>query len=198
MKAILLAGIASLGMIFTANAQTYVTKTKETGTLYTTPSVPQAGYFAGANPCLVGAGAGGSGGPIGLSIAFGRNDEACQRRSDAAAWHALGMDDVAVARMLQDEDNLKAYQNTGRPMPGTTPISAPNPNPGTMPPSDTSPIAPRTTALPGPISLNNPLATTQVVAVQTTHHNIPAWCENQESIKKVTKVYYEYMCGGVD
>ena len=79
---------------------------------YSTPSV-QGSYFAGANPCLIGVGASGAGGPVGLSFTFGRNDEGCNRRSDAAAWHALGHDDVAMARMCQDEDNEKAFQALG-------------------------------------------------------------------------------------
>lgn len=79
---------------------------------YSTPSV-QGSYFAGANPCLIGVGASGSGGPIGLSFTFGRNDQGCQRRSDAAAWHALGRDEVAVARMCQDDDNRAAFESVG-------------------------------------------------------------------------------------
>lgn len=79
---------------------------------WTTPSV-QGSYFAGANPCLIGIGGSAAGGPIGLSFTFGRSDEGCQRRSDAAAWHALGHDDVAVARMCQDEDNHAAFEAIG-------------------------------------------------------------------------------------
>ena len=52
-----------------------------TSSQYTTPSV-QGSYFAGANPCLVGVGAGGAGGPVGLSFTFGKNDEGCTRRSE--------------------------------------------------------------------------------------------------------------------
>ena len=79
---------------------------------YTTPSI-QGSYFAGANPCLVGVGGGAAGGPVGLSFTFGKNDEGCTRRSDAAAWHALGRDDVAIARMCQDTDNRKAFEAVG-------------------------------------------------------------------------------------
>jgi hypothetical protein len=85
---------------------------KESGSLYTTPSV-QGSYFSGANPCLIGVGGGAAGGPVGFSINIGRNDEGCQRRSDAAAWHALGLDRVAVARMCQDPDNKKAFEDSG-------------------------------------------------------------------------------------
>lgn len=99
----------------TSNGNQHVTYSGHT---YTTPNVPSGGYFAGANPCLVGYGAGGAGGPVGLSISFGKNDEGCQRRSDAGAWHALGLDDVAVARMCQDDDNKKAIEATGRHCPG--------------------------------------------------------------------------------
>lgn len=79
---------------------------------WTTPSV-QGSYFAGANPCLIGIGGSAAGGPIGLSFTFGRSDEGGQRRSDAAAWHALGHDDVAVARMCQDDDNKAAFEAIG-------------------------------------------------------------------------------------
>ena len=98
-------------------------KTKQTGSLYTTPSVPQAAYFAGANPCLVGVGAGASGGPVGLSFAIGRSDEGCQRRSDAGAWHSLGFDDIAIARMCQDDENRSALEATGRKCPQGVPVN---------------------------------------------------------------------------
>ncbi len=89
------------------------------GHTYTTPSV-QGGYFAGANPCLVGVGAGGAGGPIGFNLTLGRSDQGCTRRSDAAAWHALGYDDIAIARMCQDQANADAFfSSTGRACPGT-------------------------------------------------------------------------------
>jgi len=91
------------------------------GHTWTTPNV-QGSYFAGANPCLVGVGASGAGGPIGLSFTFGRNDQGCNRRSDAAAWHALGLDRAAQARMCQDQDNADAYfAATGAVCPGVDP-----------------------------------------------------------------------------
>ena len=85
---------------------------KYSGHEYSTPSV-QGSYFAGANPCLIGVGASGAGGPIGLSFTFGTNDKGCQRRSDAAAWHALGHDDVAISRMCQDDENRRAFEAIG-------------------------------------------------------------------------------------
>ena len=90
---------------------------------WTTPSV-QGSYFAGANPCLIGIGGSAAGGPIGLSFTFGRSDEGCQRRSDAAAWHALGHDDVAVARMCQDDDNRTAFEAIGFLCPQSRPKGA--------------------------------------------------------------------------
>jgi hypothetical protein len=119
-------GAVSGSSIVTNNIIPSNTSSHVSGSVYGTPSVPQAAYFAGTNPCLVGVGAGGSGGPIGLSIAFGHNDPGCTRRSDAAAWHALGMDDVAVARMLQDDDNAAAYKAAGR---GVTPVAVVTPAP---------------------------------------------------------------------
>jgi hypothetical protein len=71
------------------------------GHTWTTPSVAGS-YFGGTNPCLVGTGGGAAGGPIGFSLNLGRSDEACTRRSDAAAWHTMGLSSVAVARMCQD------------------------------------------------------------------------------------------------
>lgn len=86
---------------------------------WTTPSV-QGSYFGGTNPCLVGTGGGVAGGPIGISINAGRSDEACTRRSDAAAWHAMGFDNIAVARMCQDTKNADAFfASTGLACPGT-------------------------------------------------------------------------------
>ena len=78
------------------------------GHTWTTPSA-QGSYFGGANPCLVGTGGGAAGGPIAFNINVGRNDEGCQRRSDAAAWHAMGFDNVAIARMCQDVKSADAF-----------------------------------------------------------------------------------------
>lgn len=93
---------------------------------YSTPSV-QGSYFAGANPCLIGVGGSGAGGPIGLSFTFGSNDRGCQRRSDDAAWHALGHDDVAISRMCQDDENRHAFEAIGYTCPQDrvkTPLAA--------------------------------------------------------------------------
>lgn len=94
------------------------------GHTYTTPAVGGS-YFAGANPCLVGTGAGAAGGPVGFNINIGRNDKDCTRRSDAAAWYALGLPAVAVARLCQDTDksspvNADAFfASTGFACPGS-------------------------------------------------------------------------------
>lgn len=89
------------------------------GHSYSTPSV-QGSYFGGTNPCLVGTGGGAAGGPIGFNINIGRSDEGCSRRSDAAAWHAMGFDNIAVARMCQDEKNADAFfAASGLACPGT-------------------------------------------------------------------------------
>lgn len=88
------------------------------GHTWTTPSA-QGSYFGGANPCLVGTGGGAAGGPIAFNINVGRNDEGCQRRSDAAAWHAMGFDNVAIARMCQDVKSADAFfAATGQTCPG--------------------------------------------------------------------------------
>lgn len=87
-------------------------------TVWSTPSV-QGSFFSGANPCLIGTGGGAAGGPVGFSINVGKNDEGCTRRSDAAAWHALGFDNVAVARLCQDLAGADAfYAATGEVCPG--------------------------------------------------------------------------------
>lgn len=89
------------------------------GHTYTTPSVA-AGFVSGANPCLVGTGGGAAGGPIGFSLSIGKSDKGCQRRSDAAAWHALGYDNVAIARLCQDVESADAFFSaTGFACPGT-------------------------------------------------------------------------------
>lgn len=86
---------------------------------WSTPGV-QGSYFGGTNPCLVGTGGGAAGGPIGFNINLGRSDAACTRRSDAAAWHALGFDNIAIARMCQDNKNADAFfATTGMACPGT-------------------------------------------------------------------------------
>lgn len=89
------------------------------GHTWTTPVVAGS-YFGGTNPCLVGTGAGAAGGPIGFNINLGKSDEACTRRSDAAAWHAMGFSNIAVARMCQDQKNADAFfATTGFACPGT-------------------------------------------------------------------------------
>lgn len=85
---------------------------------WTTPSV-QGSYFGGTNPCLIGTGGGAAGGPIAFNLNIGHNDEGCNRRSDAAAWHAMGFDNVAVARMCQDSRSADAFfAATGTVCPG--------------------------------------------------------------------------------
>lgn len=84
------------------------TSVKYSGHTYTTPGVAGS-YFAGANPCLTGTGGGAAGGPIGFNLTLGKSDKGCTRRSDAAAWHALGYDNVAVARMCQDVESADAF-----------------------------------------------------------------------------------------
>lgn len=89
------------------------------GHTWTTPSVAGS-YFGGTNPCLVGTGGGAAAGPIGFSLNLGRSDPHCTRRSDAAAWHAMGFSNAAVARMCQDRDNADAFfASTGFACPGT-------------------------------------------------------------------------------
>ena len=145
------------------------------GHLYTTPSVPGSTYFGGANPCLVGYGAGGAGGPVGLSFSFGKNDEGCTRRSDAAAWHALGYDDVAVARMTQDDDNLKAWNAAGHgPLPVPTPVAA---------------------AVPAPAPVAAPVeAAAPVAAPAAPHRKVPAWCATAVPGDHMNAAYIHYMC----
>lgn len=95
------------------------TSVNYSGHTYTTPSVGGS-YFGGTNPCLVGTGVGGAGGPIGFSLNLGKSDEGCTRRSDAAAWHAMGFDNIAVTRMCQDIKNADAFfATTGKACPGT-------------------------------------------------------------------------------
>ncbi len=94
------------------------TSVKYSGHTYTTPVVGGS-YFAGANPCLVGTGIGAAGGPIGFNINVGKSDAGCTRRSDAAAWHALGYDNIAISRMCQDVLNADAFfASTGFACPG--------------------------------------------------------------------------------
>lgn len=108
--------VADAGRYAPADTTARVT---QDGHVYSTPSV-SGSYFAGANPCLVGTGIGGAGGPVGFNINVGRSDEGCTRRSDAAAWHALGLDQIAIARMCQDQKNADAFfAATGLACPGT-------------------------------------------------------------------------------
>lgn len=129
------------------------------GHTWTTPSA-QGGYFGGANPCLVGTGGGAAGGPIAFNINIGKSDEGCQRRSDAAAWHAMGFDNVAVARMCQDLKSADAFfAATGQMCPGSLPQRYKLAD-GSMAPQ--AALVANSRAIPnnpnaGPIDLTNPL-----------------------------------------
>ncbi|WCM29617.1 hypothetical protein NDN01_12355 [Sphingomonas sp. QA11] len=106
---------AITGPVSEAPASEHVTYS---GHEWTTPSA-QGSYFGGANPCLIGTGGGAAGGPVAFSLNLGRNDEGCNRRSDAAAWHAMGFDNVAVSRMCQDIKSADAFfAATGSICPG--------------------------------------------------------------------------------
>lgn len=113
---------ASNNVFVNADAGRYApadTSVRNSGHVYSTPGVGGS-YFGGANPCLVGTGAGAAGGPVGFSINIGKSDKGCNRRSDAAAWHALGFDNVAIARMCQDMADADAFfATTGTACPGT-------------------------------------------------------------------------------
>jgi hypothetical protein len=128
------------------------------GHTWTTPSA-QGSYFGGANPCLIGSGGGAAGGPIAFNINVGRNDEGCQRRSDAAAWHAMGFDNVAIARMCQDQKSADAFFSaTGQACPGSAPGRY-KLNDGSAAP--TAVLVANSRAIPnnpnaGPIDLSNP------------------------------------------
>ena len=155
------------------------TNIKYSGHEYSTPSV-QGSYFAGANPCLVGVGASGAGGPIGLSFTFGRNDEGCQRRSDAAAWHALGHDDVAVARMCQDDDNRQAFESLG--------MVCPQDRPKTTTVAMVAPVAPMLAAAP-PAPAPAPV---QVAALPPTPRH-PDWCDTVTGVAE--RASHKQVCG---
>ena len=139
---------------------TTVTDVRYSGHEWTTPSV-QGSYFAGANPCLIGVGGSGAGGPIGLSFTFGRSDAGCQRRSDAAAWHALGHDDVAIARMCQDADNHAAFEAVG--------YTCPQPRPKVLVEAANAPVTVSTQPPPTPVAF--PAAAPAVTRTR------PQWCD---------------------
>jgi hypothetical protein len=126
------------------------------GHTWTTPGVGGS-YFGGANPCLVGNGGGAAAGPIGISLNFGKNDKGCTRRSNAAAWHALGMDNVAVAQLCQDVASADAFfAATGMACPGTQnsgryKLADGSPAPAAYIPNErTAELTPQTEARPSP------------------------------------------------
>jgi len=157
------------------NGSAGTTDLRYSGHEYSTPSV-QGSYFAGANPCLIGVGASSAGGPIGLSFTFGRNDPGCQRRSDAAAWHALGHDDVAVARMCQDDDNHAAFEALG--------CLCPQGRPKVVSVALATPIPPQTAA--GAMTYPQPISPNPAIAAQLSPNTVatrvpeaidrPDWC----------------------
>lgn len=94
------------------------TSVEHSGAVYGTPNVGGS-YFGGSNGCLVGTGGGIAGGPVGFSVNIGRNDEGCDRRNNAAALKALGLQNAAIALMCQDSSVADAFFAThGKVCPG--------------------------------------------------------------------------------
>ena len=94
---------------------------------YSTPNVGGS-YFAGANNCLVGVGAGASGGPFGFSLNWGRDSAACERRMDAGAFFSMAgathdprLIEAALNRMCDGDDNKGALQAAGYTCPADRP-----------------------------------------------------------------------------
>ena len=158
------------------------------GHQWSTPAV-QGSYFAGANPCLIGVGASGASGPIGLSFTFGRSDAGCQRRSDAAAWHALGHDDVAIARMCQDDDNRQAFESLGMLCPQNRArlVPAAAVAPTAPPPAAIAATAPVQFA-PAPAAVPQPRP--MLVASRST---APDWCTAVTG--GAERQHYKQVCG---
>jgi hypothetical protein len=178
-------GLTGTGSGSGGDPSSTTTNVHYSGGQYSTPSV-QGSYFAGANPCLIGVGASGAGGPVGLSFTFGRNDEGCQRRSDAAAWHALGHDDVAIARMCQDDDNRAAFEAGGMVCPQDR--AKPKPTASLQSVQQVAAIS----LPPAPVS-----AVPQVVAPVSVVQQVPArsrpdWCETVSG--DAERQYYKTVC----
>ncbi len=160
-----------------------LTEVRYSGHEWTTPSV-QGSYFAGANPCLVGVGGSGAGGPIGLSFTFGRSDAGCQRRSDAAAWHALGHDDVAVARMCQDDDNHAAFEAVGYTCPQRRPNAAPT--------AANAPLPRQVGDAPPPVAIAAVAPAPIAVAIPVAAKPRPSWCDTVTGPQERTR--YRQVC----
>lgn len=160
---------STVNVMAIAGPQTQVPVRQEVvydGHTWTTPSA-QGSYFGGANPCLIGTGGGAAGGPIAFNLNIGRSDEGCQRRSDAAAWHAMGFDNVAIARMCQDVKSADAFfAATGQACPGAAPGRYKMPD-GSAAPSAS--LVATSRSIPnnpnaGPIDLTNPIVQSAIRA----------------------------------
>lgn len=91
---------------------------------YTVRSAVPIQQSFGLGTCVAAVQGGLSGPGFGIGLGFGQEDQACTRRNNAAALHALGRSDAALALMAQDASVAKALEDTA-PRPAAQPAATP-------------------------------------------------------------------------
>jgi hypothetical protein len=94
---------------------TYGGRYTTSATIRNTPDAHAPAILGGANPCVVGASAGGSAAGFGLSIGLSRNDPGCERRNLAVLAHQMGQPALAQEILCGADEVRAARQRIGQP-----------------------------------------------------------------------------------
>jgi hypothetical protein len=158
----------------------------ENGTLRGNTQAPDV-VISGANACGLPLGASTS--ILGFGFAAGATptDKGCERRDDAAAAHALGLNDVAVGIMCESPDFANAMAGTGHACPPVAqaqqrPVAAAQP----LPTGDAN------------ANMNNEVAATAPAPAMSDYaleHR--AWCKTLNPADPKELPYIEYDCRGI-
>jgi hypothetical protein len=85
-----------------------------------TASASAPALVAGYETCVQSQSAGGQGPMFGFSIGLTHDNQACERRKNAAMLNAFGRGEAALALMCQDDDVRDAMRQAGTPCKGDT------------------------------------------------------------------------------
>ena len=160
------------------------TSIHEDGTVRGNTQAPDV-VVSGANACGVPMGASTSVLGFGFGFAGTPVDKGCERRDDAAAAHALGLNDVAVGIMCESPDFADAMQATGH---GCPPVGQPQQRPvaATQP----LPTGDVNANLNNAVAVQPPAPSAQ--ASYAADHQ--AWCAGLNPANPADKPYLTYDC----
>jgi hypothetical protein len=94
---------------------TYGGRYTTSATIRNTPDSHAPAIFGGANPCVIGASAGGSVAGFGLSLGLSRNDPGCERRNLAVLAHQMGQPALAQEILCGAAEVREARARIGQP-----------------------------------------------------------------------------------